>query len=363
MLASKKIDIAVLNEKNEVILIIEIKKEQMDKKGEDQLISYSQRLLDMYEDRFMIPCMLCTANKFEFFCNFRFKGRIASVSLGDVDSFSFGSNSLGLLNLLYVLQLPWPLYGLMLYRDSNNKFTVLKQKQRLGSGSSADVYEYGTNEYSFVFKFFESHLNLEFEKEVEIYDMLNKKNVSKEMLWSDKTRCLICMKSVREPISFSSITEDIIIKIYKFLSDFHEATNHIHRDIYHKNILISEDGNVFLNDFALAVPENGKHNKRGYVYFTSDNILMDENDKCSYQKCDDIYSLTLTLIFLLYEREFPELFNRNEGFFICNKRKQIMNRINKIEILSALKYAKAADYGNARDYIIKLLKNPSKSKN
>jgi hypothetical protein len=152
----EEIDIAVLNEEREVILIIEIKKEYMGKGGEDKLIFYSESLLNISEGRFMMLSMLCTANEFEFFCIFRFKGEIASVSLGGVDRFSFGSNSLGLLKLLYVLQLPWPLYGLMLYRDGN-QLTVMKQKRHLGSGSSADVYEYGINNNSVVFKFFESH--------------------------------------------------------------------------------------------------------------------------------------------------------------------------------------------------------------
>jgi thiamine kinase-like enzyme len=57
------------------------------------------------------------------------------------------------------------------------------------------------------------------------------------------------MKSVGKPISFSSMSKNVITKLYKFLSEFHKATGHVHRDIYHKNILVSGDDDVFLNDF------------------------------------------------------------------------------------------------------------------
>jgi serine/threonine protein kinase len=350
-------DIVVLNDEKDVILIIEIKKDSMSKKDKDQLISYSEKLLSISEERFMVLSMECTAFEFQFFCTFRFKGEIATVSLGDIDYFSFGSNSRGLLKLLYVLQLPWPFYGLMLFKSKNSdKPTLLKQKQLLGSGSSADVYEYIMGENSVVFKFFESNLHQEFENEERIYKLLKEKNVSDEMLWSDWTRCLLCMRSVRVPIDIQSLSVDIITNIYKFLYDFHVATNNVHRDIYYKNILISGN-NVFLNDFAFAVPRGLKHEKKGNIYFSSDDILMDRNESFSYDFCHDIYSLTFTIIFLLYQKHFSEMFKETDNLSICNKRNQILNDLDKREIYLALWYAKKSDYDKARNHIIELLKN------
>jgi hypothetical protein len=346
--------IVVFNNKK-IILVIEVKRESKDKKyGEDQVISYSQKILDMDKTRFMVLSMVCTANEFALFCTFRFEEDVAFVRLSDYDLFSFGSNGLGLIKLLYILQLPWPLYGLLPLVKKTGNLSILKLVRFLGSGPSAVVYEYMEGNRSFVFKFFRSIYQEQFRKEVEIYSALMNNDISKEMLWFNQSRCLICLRSVRDPVNIEKINRSRIRDVYQFLRDFHRVTGNVHRDIYFRNLLISSERKIYLNDFALSVLQNKKVLIKGNVYFASDAVLMSEDDEHVYRNSDDIYSLTFTLIYLIYEKHFPTLFTVSDSLKnICIKRKSLIADMEcKDLVLSALGQT---DYDAARDDVIKVL--------
>jgi hypothetical protein len=224
----------------------------------------------------------------------------------------------------------------------------------LGSGLSAIVHEYTDGSSSYVFKFFKSIYHEQFEKEVEIYRVLMSKEISKEMLWYNRSRCLICLRSVRQLVDIYNISIFGIKNAYKFLFDFHQVTGNIHRDIYFKILLISSEHKIFLNNFALSILPNSESPVKGNLYFASDAVLMSENDKHIYQISDDIYSLTFTLIYIIYEKKFYPLFQ-----VISSLRSIYMHRKKLIEqfeckdlIVSALQFASDLDYEKAHDWII-----------
>jgi hypothetical protein len=250
------VDLAIYkttNHKKREMLLVEVKRNL--REGRDQLIDYSTILLNSDKERFMVLSMLCDFNEFVFFCTFRFNGSVAFVQISDYDSFSFGSNGLGLLKLLYVLELPWPIYGSIIVSNrSTNTLQVWLQKKYLGSGSSSEVYEYvdGENE-SKVVKFFRTDCYSEFCKEVEIYKILNKHNNSLKMLWYNSGRLIICIDKVRKNVEISEVSDRGIESIYNCLKKFHEQTEHVHQDIYHRNILQIDKDTLVLNDYGLAV--------------------------------------------------------------------------------------------------------------
>jgi hypothetical protein len=355
-------DMIIFNNE-EIVLVVEMKKQLKVAKtdGENQVISYSRKVLDMDKKRFMVLSMVCTANEFALFCMFRFKEDVAFVRLSDYDSFSFGSNGLGLIKLLYILQLPWPLYGFMPVIKEAGDLSILKPVRFLGSGSSAVVHEYTDNTFSFVFKFFRSIYQEQFQKEVEIYRALMNEGISKEMLWFNQNRCLICLRSVRNVVHLGNITQTGITDAYQFLRDFHRVTGNVHRDIYFRNLLISSEGKIYLNDFGLSVLENENSFIKGNVYFASDAVLLSEDDYHVYRISDDIYSLTFTFIYLIYENDFSPLFEvRNTRKDIYIKRKSLLQSIKVRDrdlISSTLKYASDSKYFEAEKGVIKILTN------
>jgi hypothetical protein len=350
----------------DVFLIVEMKRNVREKEGENQLITYSRYLLENYKGRFMVLLMVCDIMAFTFYCAIRINGEVVLIQLGEHnDHFSFGSDARGLLKLLYVLNLPWPIYGSMIITDENNSFQILKQEKLLGSGSSAEVYQYKLdNKPSVAMKFFKSSCKEQFAKEVYIYSLLKGKDISLEMLWSNEERLTICIDGVRNPISLPELSSNSIEDLFKSLRTFHKFTNHVHRDLYHMNILGgSANGKLYLNDFGLAAPISIPQVIKGNLYFASDNVLSnDKSDGFYYHFSDDLFSLTFSLIFL----QFPDFFIR--GFnqlrlienvdrkSILSKRHEIIKKMaQKNIILMALQAATEENYDMAKNCILKLL--------
>jgi serine/threonine protein kinase len=243
----------------------------------------------------------------------------------------------------------------------NNTVTVWMQKRYLGSGSSAEVYEYSHNGESIVIKFFKSDYYAQFFREVEIYKLLkrNNSNFSLEMLWYDINRLIVCTRGVMEEVQIYTISPKGIASVYDSLEEFHRLTGHIHRDIYHKNILQVNKNTLVINDFGLSTPINSQSTVAGNLFFASDRVLS-SNDDTKYYVADDLFSLTFSLIFLLYQSHFSRLFNSSNVVQnkknILSQRKFLINRLNnKDNVLKALKIASKGLYRETKEYIIKYL--------
>jgi serine/threonine protein kinase len=327
--------------------------------GEDQLINYSTLILDSDKQRYLVLSMMCSQNQFAFFCAFRFKGSVAFVQISKYDNFSFGSNGLGLLKLLYILELPWPIYGSMVVNDkTNGTLSVWLQNRYLGSGSSAEVFEYiDNNNRSRAVKFFRSICDLQFSREVEIYTLLaSTKGVSLKMVFCDIDRLIICTSGARKVVKISEVSPRGIASVYESLRLFHRITKCIHRDIYHNNILQISNDQLVLNDFGLSTPENKTWEIKGNVYFASDNVLMSCSDYFTYSRADDIYSLTFSLIYLLHRSQFSDYLNEDitdKGKIFLSRQRAISSIHNSFLAFEALNFAKKGDYIEARNYIIK----------
>jgi hypothetical protein len=133
-----------------------------------------------------------------------------------------------------------------------------------------------------------------------------KTSVSLRMLWSNERRLTICTDGVRKPICLPSLPSDSIAQLFDSLSIFHTATNNVHRDLYFMNILESDDGKLYLNDFGLAVSVNTPQSINGNLYFSSDNVLSSNDSNFSYNFSDDLFSLTFSLIFLHFRGFLPK---------------------------------------------------------
>jgi hypothetical protein len=349
----------------DIFLVVEMKRDvDAEGGGEDQVITYSRHLLNSCKGRFLVLSMLCDIEKFTFYCTICINGCAVLIQLGESDYFSYGSNGAGLLKLLYILNLPWPVYGTMITVDKDGIFQILKQEKFLGCGSSAEVYEYKDNKNkSVAVKFFKSGCEKQFFKEVEIYSSLSGLDISLEMLWFDEKRLIICIDGVKTPISFSFLSQQQVEQLFFSLRAFHDKTNHVHRDLYHMNILGSVNDRLYLNDFGLAVINGNLEEIKGNLYFASDKVLLSkEGYKIVYEFSDDLYSLTFSLIFLFFSLTFTEGFEELrdlehiDRISIYNTRKSIINRMPfRNAILEALNAASTANYDHAKDCILKLM--------
>jgi hypothetical protein len=345
------------NTAKDIFVIVEVKRDLGNNDASSQIINYSKSLLIVEKGRFMVLSMACDLNIFAFYCTFRLNQGVACVQLGDFDRFSFGSNGIGLLKLLYILQLPWPMYGSMLVLKGNN-LGVWKQVRLLGSGSSSEVYEYEDDSgESRVIKFFRSNCADQFWKEVYIYEELSSSNdVSLKMLWHDKQKLIICVNEVKETITTSCLNLRNINQIYDSLQLFHQLTNHVHRDIHIMNILTDRlHEKLFFNDFALAVPINTKHIIRGNPFFSSNRVLLAEENTFLYNVGDDLFSLTFSLIFLQNYQLFLPEFNNVEihPHTILEKRNELLGKLNhNFYALKALSAAERCDYQNTKKYTL-----------
>jgi serine/threonine protein kinase len=241
----------------------------------------------------------------------------------------------------------------------NNKLNVWWQKRLLGSGSSAEVYEYKDNlNNSRVIKFFRSNFVAGFQKEVEIYDNLKESNISSHMLWHNRQKLIICTDRVRKIVTASSLNMENVSEIYDSLDVFHRLTQHIHRDIHPMNILTVDSKKIFFNDFASAVPFKTKQSIWGNSYFASERILC-SNGEIEYLTSDDLYSLTFSLLFILNFQEFNSEFEKmrviNTQTILRKRNKLIQNLQDNSNVLNALKTAKKGDYKNTKHYILQYM--------
>jgi serine/threonine protein kinase len=341
-----------------IALIVEVKaKDKGLHFGQHQAANYSANLLDLDNTRFLVLSMVCTLEKFAFFCTFRFNSSLAFIQLSEYDYFSFGSNCVGLLKLLYVLDLPWPAYGSMIVNDGGN-LSVWRQGKFLGSGSSAEVYEYFDGEgNSKAVKFFKSDCWKEFYIEVGIYNLLKDCKISLRMEWYDCKRLIICTDGVREVIKIKLATPEAIEELYQSLENFHLLTNCVHRDIYYKNILQTDSGKLYLNDFGLAVRQGDEAPIKGNRFFASERVLLHSDKKTDFlYKCsDDIYSLTFSLIFLANYETFSVPFNDVSNDGIIRFRQMKINELNNNNINNALDAATRGLYKETKNFVLKVL--------
>jgi hypothetical protein len=122
----------------DVLLIVEIKRDVNEGSGGvNQLISYSRHLLKTCEGRFLVLSMFCDMECFTFYCAVRINRNVVLIQLAETDHFSFMSSGEGLLKVLYVLNLPWPVYGSIIVKNESDSFQILKQEKYLGSGSTS----------------------------------------------------------------------------------------------------------------------------------------------------------------------------------------------------------------------------------
>jgi serine/threonine protein kinase len=342
-----------------VMLIIEVKRDLRQIEGVSQAMNYSRSLLAHDKFRFMVLSMVCDYNVFAFYCTFRFGEDVACVRLGDYDYFNFGINALGLLKLIFTLELPWSFYGSMLVNE-NGQLNVWRQKRLLGSGSTAEVYEYKDDlNNSKVIKFFRSNCVAGFQKEVEIYDKLKSSNISLHMLWHNREKLIVCTDRVRETITSSSLNLTKIGGIFTFLKHFHDLTGHAHRDIHPMNILTVDNQNIVFNDFASAVPFREKHSIWGNSFFASDRILR-KSGEIKYYRSDDLYSLIFSLVFIMNFQKFDFEFKKMEDYntqTILQKRNQILKELeNNSHIFKAFEAAKKNHYKFAKKHILEYFK-------
>jgi hypothetical protein len=264
-----------IGNKERVILFVQVKADKERVSGENEVNNYSVDLLIMEKDRFFVLSMVCSLNKFAFFCTFRLNNSFAFIQLTQYDNFSFGSNGLGLLKLLYFLELPWPIYGSLII-NKEGIINVWKQKKLLGFGASADVYEYtDDNGNSKVIKFFKSFCSNQFFKEVYIYQCLRKYDISLKMEWYNSHRLVICTNEVGKEINLNQINAKAVKELYNSLQLFHSITGFIHKDIYYRNILQSNSNKnkLFLNDFGLADIRDELSLIKGNPFFASNRVL------------------------------------------------------------------------------------------
>jgi hypothetical protein len=354
----------------DILLIVEMKGDDVEegKDGVDQLLSYSRDLLENYKGRFLVLSMLCDMEWFSFYCAIRINRDVVLIQLGEPDHFSFMLKTEGLLKVLYVLSLPWPVYGSMIIKDAKDSFQILKQEKYLGSGSSAEVYQYKLdNQPPVAVKFFKSCCKDQFSKEVLIYSLLKEKNasVSLEMLWSNEERLTICTDGVRNPISLRHLPSESIAELFDSLHTFHGVTEHVHRDIYFMNILESSNGKLYLNDFGLAVPVNSPQPIKGNLYFASNDVLLSkDSSNFRYSFSDDLFSLTFSLIFLHFSNFFTSGFEELKDLenvdrqSILSKRIEIINRMSlsfKEIVFEALGAAAKTNYDDAKKHTLKLI--------
>jgi hypothetical protein len=344
-----------------LVMIVEVKQNSKTTLGESQALGYSVKYLNHDKERFFILSMVCSLEQFAFFCAFRRDKSVTFVQLTEYDRFSFGSNALGLLKLLYILELPWPMYGSMLVNE-DGVLSVWKEKKILGSGSSADVYEFEDSESNpKAIKFFNLNYPNHFLMEVYIYQCLQMHDVSLKMDWYRGDRLMICTNGVKNEIEITLVTEDAVRQLYESLRVFHSETNCIHKDIYYKNILQSSDGKLFLNDFGLADFQNIESPIEGNSFFASDRILLHEKDKIIYDISDDLYSLTFSLIYLknvtFFSKIFKEIDFRNKRGIFSGRTKGINDLLknNKENIINALDACKKKNYKEIAEYTIKCL--------
>jgi hypothetical protein len=340
-----------------LVLIVEVKHDHKFTLGEHQTLSYSTDYLNFDKQRFFILSMVCSLNQFAIFCTFRQNESFTFVQLTQYDSFSFGTNALGLLKLLYILELPWPMYGSMVVKE-DGVLSVLKEKGFLGSGSSAEVYEYVDNDNkSKAVKFFRPNCSAHFLKEVRIYQLLKGFNVSLIMEWYNSERLMVCTDGVRNVIQISTVNKEAVTQLYMSLETFHKATSFIHKDIYNMNILQSSDGQkLFLNDFGLARKKNEESPIEGNPFFASDRVLQCQKDKFVYEICDDIFSLTFSFIYLKNEHLFSDIFKDISIFkkkeIIEGRNRGIQKLSNSEKALNALKVSEKGEYLEAAKLII-----------
>jgi serine/threonine protein kinase len=238
----------------------------------------------------------------------------------------------------------------------DGQLSVWRQKRLLGSGSSAEVYEYKDNlDNSRVIKFFRSNCVAGFQKEVEIYDNLKSSNISLRMLWHNRQKLIICTDRVRETITASSLNSKNISGIYDSLDLFHRLTQHVHRDIHPMNILKVDKEKIFFNDFASAVPFKTKQLIWGNSYFASDRILC-ESGEIEYYNSDDLYSLTFSLVFIINFQKFNSEFKKMDVIntqTILRKRNQLLQElVNNSHIFKAFEAAKKGDYKTTKECIL-----------
>jgi hypothetical protein len=117
-------------DKERVILLVQVKAGRKRVSGENEVNNYSVDLLTLEKDPFFVLSIVYSSNTFAFFCTFRLNHSFAFIQLTKYDNFSFGSNGLGLLKLLYILELPWPMYGSLIV-NKDGVLNVWKQKRLL----------------------------------------------------------------------------------------------------------------------------------------------------------------------------------------------------------------------------------------
>lgn len=74
----------------------------------------------------------------------------------------------------------------------------------------------------------------------------------------------------------------------------------IHTDIKPLNIVINNNNKPILIDFDLAVDNNTEHSGRGTPKYMSPNVLYDWDYLTLYDEKNDVYSLGVTLYFILF---------------------------------------------------------------
>jgi hypothetical protein len=100
------------------------------------------------------------------------------------------------------------------------------------------------------------------------------------------------------------------------------------------NILESDDGKLYLNDFGLAVPINTPQPINGNFYFASDNVLWSNDSNFSYNFSDDLFNLTFSLIFLHFPNFFTKGFEQLRNLknvdrqSIFSKRKELIEKMS-----------------------------------
>jgi serine/threonine protein kinase len=239
--------------------------------------------------------------------------------------------------------------------------SVWKEKKLLGSGSSAEVYEYvNDNNKSKAVKLFKWNCSAHFFKEVYIYQCLQDCDVSLMMEWYRSDRLMICMDGVQNVIEISTVSKEAVRQLYASLETFHTATSYIHKDIYVKNILQSSDGKkLFLIDFGLACFKGKPSFIEGNPFFASNRVLECKEDKFLYDVCDDLFSLTFSFIYLKNNTLFSDIFkdiNFSDKKGIIASRNHGIERLgNSQNAMNALKASENKDYGGATEWIIKCL--------
>jgi hypothetical protein len=349
---SKKFDD---KDEDRVVLIVEIETDDHLSEAEHQAAVYSIDVLDCDEQRFVVLSMVCSLNKFAFFCAFRLGGSVTFIQISNYDDFSFGSNGLGLLKLLYILELPWPMYGSMMV-NKKGILSVWKKKKLLGSGASGEVYEYiDNNGDSKVIKFFKSDCDKDFFTEVLIYQYLAEYNISLKMEWYCSKRLIFCTSEVGQEIILDRINPQAVEGLYDSLRTFHQVTGFVHRDLYNKNILQLSRDKLVLNDFGLAVPKGKLYPIQGNSFFASNRVLNCDETEFEYDICDDIYSLTFSFIYLKNSFLFFNAFENGREKIISIREERIQSVHKNEYAIKALKASENNDYEEAKRCIVKYL--------